>query len=135
MTRYGMREVRGAGVTQVIKDSPAEKAGLRKDDVIIRFDGEAVTSVRKLTRLVSESSPDQTVRLTISRGGAEQEVSVTLSKRDFGGMLRAKIGDDVWQGLGKDFPKIRDGQTWELGVTAVSFLPLAIAASASAPRA
>ena len=81
MARYGMREVRGVGVTEVVKDSPAEKAGLRKDDVILRFDGESVTSVRKLTRLVNESSADQNVRLTISRGGAEQELSATLSKR------------------------------------------------------
>src|SRR5881396_3663154 len=65
MSRYGLREVRGVGVTQVIKDSPAEKAGLKKDDVILRFDGESVTSVRKLTRLVSEAAADQTVRLTI----------------------------------------------------------------------
>ena len=115
MTRYGLREVRGVGVTQVIKDSPAEKAGVRKDDVIVRFDGEAVTSVRKLTRLVSESSPDQTVRLTISRGGAEQEVSVTLSKRDFPGMLRAKVGDDVWHTLGKDWPRIELGNLGKLG--------------------
>jgi membrane-associated protease RseP (regulator of RpoE activity) len=119
MARYGMREVRGVGVTEVIKDSPAEKAGLRKDDVIIRFDGEAVTSVRKLTRLVSESSADQTVRLTISRGGAEQEVTVTLSKRDFGGVLRAKIGDDVWKGMPKDFkmefPKFEMGDWGKFG--------------------
>src|SRR5436309_16058812 len=81
MARYGMREVRGVGVTEVLKDSPAEKAGLRKDDVIVRFDGDSVTSTRKLNRLVAECSPDQTVRLTISRGGAEQEVSATLSKR------------------------------------------------------
>ena len=33
MARYHMNQVRGAGVTQVVKDSPAEKAGLRKDDV------------------------------------------------------------------------------------------------------
>lgn len=82
MGRYNLREVRGVGITQVAKDSPAEKAGLRKDDVILQFDGEGVTSTRKLTRLVSEVAPDQTVRLTISRGGAEQEVSVTIGKRN-----------------------------------------------------
>ena len=109
MARYGMREVRGVGVTEVMKDSPAEKAGIRKDDVILRFEGESVTSVRKLTRLVSESSADQTVRLTISRGGAEQEVTVTLTKRDFGGLLRAQIKDDVWKGIEKDWPKIELG--------------------------
>jgi membrane-associated protease RseP (regulator of RpoE activity) len=83
MARYGMREVRGVGVTEVSKDSPAEKAGLRKDDVILRFDGESVTSVRKLTRLVSEHAPDQIVRITISRAGAEQELSATLEKHKF----------------------------------------------------
>src|SRR6266568_6941022 len=99
MARYGMREVRGAGVTEVVKDSPAEKAGLRKDDVILRFDGESVTSVRKLTRLVSESSPDQAVRLTISRGGSEQELTATLTKRKMndifsGSMPRILRGGD-----------------------------------------
>ena len=82
MGRYNMREVRGTGITNVVKDSPAEKAGLRKDDVILKFDGENVTSVRKLNRLVSEVAPDQTARLTISRGGAEQEVTATIGKRN-----------------------------------------------------
>src|SRR6185369_11748434 len=82
MGRYGMREVRGVGITQVSKDSPAEKAGLRKDDVILRFENDSVTSTRKLSRLVSEVAPDQTVRLGISRGGAEQEVAVTIGKRN-----------------------------------------------------
>jgi serine protease Do len=82
MGRYNLREVRGVSITQVAKDSPAEKAGLRKDDVILRFDGENVTSTRKLTRLVSEVAPDQSVRLGISRGGSEQEVSVTIGKRN-----------------------------------------------------
>ena len=97
MARYGMREVRGVGVTEVMKDSPAEKAGLRKDDVILRFDGEPVTSVRKLTRLVNESAPDQNVRLTISRGGSEQELSATLSKRKM---------DTIFSG---SFPRIMRG--------------------------
>ena len=82
MGRYGLREARGVGITQVVKDSPAEKAGLRKDDVILRFEGDSVTSVRKLNRLVSEVAPDQTVRLGISRGGSELEVSVTIGKRN-----------------------------------------------------
>src|SRR6185369_7077128 len=104
MARYGMREVRGVGVTEVSKDSPAEKAGLRKDDVILRFDGEAVTSVRKLTRLVSESSADQNVRLTISRGGSEQELSAILSKRKM---------DNIFSG---SFPRILRRDNDEEGV-------------------
>ena len=82
MARYHMGQVRGVGVTRVIKDSPAEKAGLRKDDVILRLDGENITSVRKLNRIVSELSPDQSVKVTVSRGGAEQEVTATIGKRN-----------------------------------------------------
>src|SRR4051812_5991319 len=115
MARYNMRDVRGVGVTEVLKDSPAEKAGLRKDDVILRFDGESVTSVRKLTRLVSESSADQSIRISISRGGAEQEVTATLSKRDFNGLLRSTTGDDVWKGIQKDWPKIETGNLGDFG--------------------
>ncbi len=93
MSRYGLREARGAGITRVVKDSPAERAGLKKDDVILRFDNETVTSVRKLNRLVSEVAPDQTVRIGISRGGSEQEVAVTIAKRQDHAdtMLRGKI--------------------------------------------
>jgi serine protease Do len=116
MSRYGMRDVRGVGVSEIVKDSPAEKAGLRKDDVILAFNGEAVTSTRKLTRLVSESSPDQNVRLTISRGGSEQEVTATLSKRPGTGMLNARIRDDLKQKIErfkKDMPQIKSSDgTW-----------------------
>jgi serine protease Do len=81
--RYGLSgEPRGVGVSEVFKGSPAEKAGVRASDVIVRFDGEAVTSVRKLARLVEESAPEHVVRLTVSRGGAEQELLATLARRE-----------------------------------------------------
>lgn len=115
MGRYGMREVRGVGVTQVLKDSPAEKAGLKKDDVILRFDGESVTSVRKLSRLVAESSADQTVRITISRAGAEQEVSATLAKHKMADLLSASIRDDVFKGIEKSFPEMNEKDWPKIG--------------------
>jgi serine protease Do len=90
MGRYQVNQVRGVGITQVMKDSPADKAGLRKDDVILRIDGENVSSVRKLNRLVSEMAPDQSVKVSFSRGGAEQEVTATIGKhtnRSFAGSV------------------------------------------------
>jgi serine protease Do len=107
MSRYGLRDARGVGVTSVVKDSPAEKAGLRKDDVILRFDGESVTSTRKLTRLVSEVAPDQSVRIGISRGGSEQEVAVTIAKREHSmdtlNNLQGLKGLEGLKGLGDKF--------------------------------
>lgn len=81
MGRFNLREARGVAVSKVIEGGPAEKAGLRKDDVVLRFNGEDVTSVRKLNRLISEVAPDHLARLTISRNGAEQELSITVGKR------------------------------------------------------
>ncbi|MFN2454687.1 MAG: PDZ domain-containing protein [Pyrinomonadaceae bacterium] len=50
--------------------------------MILRFDDETVTGARKLTRLINEAAPEHTVKLTIARGGAEQNVSATLGKRE-----------------------------------------------------
>jgi serine protease Do len=81
MARYGLREPRGVAVTRVAEGSPAARAGLVAGDVILRFDGEQVTTYRKLQRLISEAAPEQNVRLAISRNGSEQEISVTLGRR------------------------------------------------------
>jgi serine protease Do len=107
MGRYQMNQVRGVGVTQVVKDSPAEKAGLRKDDVILRIDGETVNSVRKLNRLVSEMAPDHSVRITVSRGGAEQEVTATIAKRNNSSMVQGLFKGEprVWKFEGPLFDK------------------------------
>jgi serine protease Do len=82
MSNYGLREVRGIGITEVSRNSPAEKAGLKKGDVILRFDNESINSARKLTRMVSETAPDHSVKIEISRAGSEQSVSATLTKRE-----------------------------------------------------
>jgi serine protease Do len=119
MNRYGLRDVRGVGVTEIVKASPAEKAGLHKDDVILRFDGENVTSTRKLNRLVSESAPDHTVRVTVSRGGSEQELSVTLAKRNDSQNVFGDWNGQVGQGpVFRTMPngslRIGQGGAWSL---------------------
>lgn len=79
--RYGLREVRGVAVEKVMEDSPAASAGIREGDVILRLNGEEITSTRKLSRLISEVAPDHQVRIAISRNGSEQEIPATLGKR------------------------------------------------------
>jgi serine protease Do len=106
---YGLRDARGVGIKQVVKDSPAEKAGLQKDDVILRFDSEPVTSIRKLNRLIEEAEPGHTAQLTISRRGAEQQVAVKLGKRTNGvaalpgGSGSFELDDDVIRPNGRQF--------------------------------
>lgn len=101
MNRYGLREARGVAIRSVAEGSPAERAGLKKDDVILRFDGEQVTTVRKLNRLIEEAAAGQTVRLTISRNGTEQEISVTLGSH--------KVGDGAMPHVFKMTPQADGG--------------------------
>jgi serine protease Do len=102
MARYHVNQVRGVGVTRIVKDSPAEKAGLRQDDVILRVDGENITSVRKLNRIVSELAPDQSVKITVSRGGSEQDITATIGKRSnnffTGDLLKGNPKIWKWEG-------------------------------------
>lgn len=81
-SKYGLSNVRGVGIDSIVKDSPAAKAGLQKGDVIIKFEGEDVSSVNKLTRLIAETAPDHTAKLTIFRDDGEREITVTLGKRE-----------------------------------------------------
>ncbi|MBK9154434.1 MAG: PDZ domain-containing protein [Chloracidobacterium sp.] len=80
-TKYGLREVRGVGIENVIDGSPAQAAGLQKGDVIVRVNGDEITSGMKLSRLINEISPDHQARLTVVRSGAEREITVTIGKR------------------------------------------------------
>ncbi len=72
----------GLVVTEVLKDSPAEKAGIRKDDILLRFDDQLLATqdqLRKLTR--SRKTGDQ-VRFGIVHEGRETSMEVTLAERD-----------------------------------------------------
>lgn len=82
-SKFGLSEVRGVAIEKVLENSPAAQAGLQPNDVIVKFENEEVTSVRKLTRLISEVAPDHKVKLTILRGGNEREIEVTMGKREF----------------------------------------------------
>jgi serine protease Do len=73
-------DLRGAKVRSVEKDSPAEKAGIKEGDVIVRFDGEAVRSAAQLARLVGEAPAGRSVAIDVSRGGATQKLTATLAE-------------------------------------------------------
>lgn len=80
-SKLGLLEVRGVAIEKVMDGSPAQTAGLQSGDVILKFDGEYVTSVRKLTRMIGEVAPDHQVRISVLRGGSERDLNVTLGKR------------------------------------------------------
>lgn len=79
--KFGLRDVRGVAIEKVLDNSPAQAAGLQNGDVIVRFNGEEITSTRKLTRLIGEVAPDHQAKVTVLRNGSERDLNVTLGKR------------------------------------------------------
>ena len=115
-SKFGLREVRGVAVEKVLENSPAAQAGLQNGDVIVRFNGEEVTSARKLTRLVGEVAPDHQAKLTVLRNGSERELTATIGKRATASFQNSGSTIDGWYGLPgiPEFPskiKIPDGMT------------------------
>ena len=67
----------GAVVTEVVKESAAQKAGIKAGDVVTSFDGERVRSARQLERLVEETPAGRTVKVALQRAGAPVTLDVT----------------------------------------------------------
>jgi serine protease Do len=79
--RLKLREERGALIEGVTAGSSAAQAGLQKDDVIVKWDGESIESARELSRHIRETPAGRAVRLGVLRGGREIEVNAKMGER------------------------------------------------------
>jgi serine protease Do len=78
--RLSIKEGTGALVRFVLPGGPADRAGLRADDVIVGFEGDAVTGPEKLRWLASLAGVGKQVRVKVLRGGRSQEMTLTLDE-------------------------------------------------------
>ncbi|RMF39412.1 MAG: PDZ domain-containing protein [Planctomycetota bacterium] len=94
-------EGRGVLVAEVMKDSPAEKAGLRKYDVIIRYGDQDVYSPEQLVKLVRNGTPGEGVVLQVVRGGKVLELKAKLAGIPARPSVRGKLAERLprWQFL------------------------------------
>jgi Do/DeqQ family serine protease len=76
----GMKEARGVIVNDVVRGGAAEKAGIRRGDVVVAFNSEPVLDGNTLRNKVAQTPPGTGVNLTILRDGREQTVQVTESE-------------------------------------------------------
>ena len=71
----------GAKITSVEGGSPADKAGLKKGDVVIAIDGKTTSQGSALTGYVRQYSANDKVKLTVIRDSKKQDIEVTLAER------------------------------------------------------
>ncbi len=99
-----LREVVGDGrgvlVAQVMEGSPAERAGLRIYDVVIRYDDQAVFSPEQLVKLVRNDKPGREVTLHVVRGGKIHPIKATLGAVAVRAPVRGRLAERL--------PRLRD---------------------------
>ncbi|MGA2867316.1 MAG: PDZ domain-containing protein [Verrucomicrobiota bacterium] len=93
----------GLVVTYVAPDSPAAKAGVEKNDVLVQFGDQLLVHPAQLRKLVQMHKEGDTLKLALYRGGKKQSLSATLGKTTRGSGLL--LGEDVLQGPLEDLPR------------------------------
>ncbi len=107
-----LSESRGALVGKVLDNSPAAKAGLRENDVILSFDDQTIQSASNIYMLLTEALPESRVLLKIMRDGVERDVTVIMGERQ-GEASSNKANPE---------PFVRT-RTWRLGAKTISLTP------------
>jgi serine protease Do len=79
---FGLADTQGVLVSQVMDGSPAEKGGIRNDDVIVSVDGQTVDSASRLRLLIAAKGADQSVKVGLVRDGKKKTVTVELGEKE-----------------------------------------------------
>jgi Do/DeqQ family serine protease len=93
--QFRLPSTEGVLVNNVLKDSPADKAGLRRGDVIVGFAGKRINEVRELQQTATRTEPDTKVEVAIIRGGKPltlQLVAGEMQQQDEGPVSGAPRG-------------------------------------------
>ena len=77
---FGLKEGKGALVGKVEEGSPAEKGGIKKGDIIIKFDGKEIKEMSSLPRIVAGTPVDKKVSIIVFRNGKEKKLKVKIGE-------------------------------------------------------
>jgi serine protease Do len=78
---FGLEDTTGALVGDVVKDSPAEKAGIERGDVIISLNGQPIDSPNTLKNLAAQLDVDKSVPVVVIRDGKEQTLQIKIGEQ------------------------------------------------------
>ena len=88
-------EARGALVSEVSPDGPADKGGVKVGDVIVTFDGKEVPTMRDLPRIVADTKIDKPVSVEVIRRGKSKKLSVVTGRLDEPDLAKARENNDA----------------------------------------
>ena len=76
---FSLKDNKGALVGDVIPDGPAAKAGIKRGDVIVEFNGQEVNNMEKLPKIVAQTTPDTDVNVLVIRDGKSMTLNVHIA--------------------------------------------------------
>jgi serine protease Do len=79
---FGLKEEKGALVSQVVKGGPADKAGIETGDVIVEFDGKRIADSNELPRMVASVPVGKSVSVKVLKGGNVVDREVTIAEME-----------------------------------------------------
>ncbi|MBC2713474.1 MAG: Do family serine endopeptidase [Desulfosarcina sp.] len=79
---YGLKAEKGVLVTQIFEGHPADKAGIRVNDIILSVDGSSVSTGRELSAMIANTPVGHQTKINLIRDGKKKSLTVTLAKRD-----------------------------------------------------
>lgn len=94
-TAFHLDRPEGALISQVSKDSPAEKAGIKQGDVIVKYNGTQVSNIGALRNAVSLMEPGANLKLSILREGKPMEINVQIGDFSSSQTTKAKIEENA----------------------------------------
>ena len=77
----GLKEPRGALVSEAQANSPAGRAGIKRGDTILAVEGEKIADARDLSRKIAKFAPGQKAAVTVWRDGKERIVTVEIGRQ------------------------------------------------------
>ncbi len=77
-SHFNLDRSEGALITEVIKESPADKAGLQSGDVVLKVNGKAIDNVGALRSVIALMKPDETITLSIIRDKKPMDITVVI---------------------------------------------------------
>jgi len=102
----GLEDSGGALVTQVVEDSPAERAGIEPGDIILSYDGNKVTKMRDLPKLVALTSKGSEVEIELWRNDRTETLRIGIGSNDEPQIAGISANPELPPGLGLTLSRV-----------------------------
>ncbi len=113
---FNLKSTKGVLVADVLSDSPAEKAGLKSGDIILKLNGEDITDIGSFRNKISTMTPGTKVKLLVMRDGKEQEITVKVG--ELSGTTARMEPSDISKKLGLQVQDLTEESARLYGITA-----------------